>query len=360
MTIMIHPSVDEVGEPDLVDILAARLSEDRGYSAVRSAEWARRYIEIIRGIQGDGKAGTFFTGVDVTHGRQLIDEAKMAYWINTNFLYAGRPTIVWAPTGVGKTHLASFVAARTLDLNKHWDVLSNIPWYWIDDESLSALRPPNLITISTMSELLRRACESVINGRIPAAIIDEMDNAVVSQNWRSPENKSWKSFSFIERHLELRGPLIIYHAWNDIPFYMRRAGNVNDFLPPDLHGGQRHVYSGRTRPHNLIIDEDIIPYSSHGEIGFNIDVDMEALRKKLRTSRRVEYARQVLENIDRYMIRSSEENEEKEGTAGGAVPETVLLHESGMSEREISKKIGIAKSTVHDILDGWYSAHGGG
>lgn len=295
---------------DMVTRLAERLSEDRGYPREHAMMMASRYIDILDGIRNG--SGAFFTGVDVTHGSQEVSSHLYRYWIDTNFLFTGRPSIVWAPTGVGKTHLASFVATRAMDLHSDWDILSNVPWYWIDDDSLSELRPDNLITISKMSEMLKFACESVIAGRRAAVIIDEMDNAVVSQNWRSPENKSWKSFSFIERHLEIHGPLIIYHAWNDIPFYMRRAGNVNDFLPPELHGGLRHVFSSRSRPHSLIVDEDIIPYSSHGEIGFTIDVDMERLRKRLRTSRRIEYAEQVLRWLPQCMIDPDEDEEDDE------------------------------------------------
>lgn len=297
---------------DVIVRLADRLSEDRGFPKEHAITMASRYIHILNSI-GNARE-TFFVGADVSHSSEEAIPYLYRYWIDTNFLFTGRPTVVWAPTGVGKTHLASYVATRAIDLHPDWDILSNVPWYWVDDDSLADIRPNNLITISTMSEMLKFACESVIAGRKAAVIIDEMDNAIVSQNWRSPENKSWKSFSFIERHLEIRGPLIIYHAWNDIPFYMRRAGNVNDFLPPELHGSLRHVFSSRSRPHSLVVDEDIIPYSSHGEIGFTIDIDMEKLRKKLRTSRRIEYAEQVLRWLPQCMIDPDEDDDDTDST----------------------------------------------
>ena len=328
----------------MAELLAARLQEDRGMSLPEALKRAERYIYVLKEASSEVP---FFYGVDVTHGQVVRDDGKMKWWIDSNFLYVGRPTVVWAATGVGKTHLGSFVALRALDLHPNWDIISNIPWYWADDESLSDLRPRNLLTISSMSELLKLCCNAVLNGRVPAVIIDEMDNAVTSQDWKSAVNKSWKNFSYIERHLEVRGPLVVYHSWNDIPFYMRRAGNVNDFLPPDVHNKLRHVYSRRTKPHSLIVDEDIIPYSSHGEIGFTVDVDMEKLRKRLGATRRLEYARQVRDNIDSCMIDMEESDREDnyEPQLDEKDRKIILLVQEGKTQREITKELKFKSKT---------------
>ncbi|MBX8644637.1 MAG: hypothetical protein KIY12_07960 [Thermoplasmata archaeon] len=302
-------------DDDEVAILADLIQEDAGLSPDRAMGWAKEYSR-IRGLISEGRA--LVAAFDTTDGMHLRLAGHEKYWIDSTLLFRGIPTIVRGAMGFGKTYLNSWTALRAAILHPDWDILTNVPWFWNQDERLDSLRMPNFFAVNSMSEMLRCIAESVLSHRVPAVIIDEMDHAISSQGWKSDENISWQHFTYIERHLDVRGPLLTYHSWNDIPYYMRKGGIVNAILKVRIHEGRRHVFGRRTKPFCLVVTGAAIPYSTHGAMGFKIDVEMGKLHSKLNATNKMEIAKQILDNLSACVLSDSEMQEEGNETASSS------------------------------------------
>lgn len=293
------PGIRQVG------LLAERIVEDRGLSPVVAQHTAAEYVS-IRNAVAQGNAEIVATSPS-KHGLQYPGQEK--FWIDSILLFKGLPTVIFSRNGQGKTHLLSWASLRAAVLHPNWDILNNIPYYWVGEPELDSVAMPHFITIDSMYSMLRQAALSVLNDRVPALLIDEMDHAITSQSWRSDPNISWSHFTYFERHLEIRGPPLVYHSWSDIPYYMRKGGVVNQHLWVSIHTGKRYAFNTYTRPYYLHVAGPYIPYSTHGAIGFKTDVDMGRLHSLVHATRRLQVAEQILDNVDSCILENDDYQE---------------------------------------------------
>ena len=276
-------------------MLADEIALISNLSSFTSVQWAEEYLSILQDLRSGADIASLYEG-----NQDAIN--KFRKWIDRTFLYRGLTTVVTARAGTGKTHLASWIMLRSLLLHPEWDIFSNVPFFWVGTENLTHLRPANLYSVMSMSEMLKQTSQCVINDRRPAVILDEMDGALMSQLWRSNQNLSWERFTFIERHLMVHGPLLLYHELSDVPHYLRKGTLANQLLSVEIHNGQRYVFSDVTGRRQLLIGGPVIPYSTHGLMGFSIDVDVGRLGAKLSGTRPKVIAQQIMDSLSDCMI----------------------------------------------------------
>ena len=277
--------------------LASAIIEDRGISRPSAEARAAEYLNFIKALD-EGRM-------------RLKDPENGKYWIDRMFLWKGRGTIVFAPQGQGKTNLCAYLIGRALILHPDWVVLTNIPFFWDFEEfGVQDLRPQRVVSVSTMSGMLKEMARIILNGQIPVIILDELDQVLTSYNYRKRSMDDWMHFIFIERHFKVRGPLMIYHEFKHIPNYLRAGDLLNERLFLTIHGGKRYILSRKTRPYKLVVTEATIPYSTHGLRGFNIDVDMGKLEEQLNAGTTEGLARQILD-ILKDMDREKEISEKR-------------------------------------------------
>ena len=181
------------------DALVRWISEDWEIPQQTARRWIEKHREFLDNIE-DMSVKTSPGGFPVNS------------WIS-QFFYAGRPTVIVAPNGEGKTYFASWIIKKAMIVHKDWIFASNIPFYFFD-KRFEELRPHNLIQIRSLSELLMIVADNIINRKQTALILDETEHFSSSHNWR---DSNWIAFINISRHLMIRGPLLIYHATNLIP-----------------------------------------------------------------------------------------------------------------------------------------------
>jgi hypothetical protein len=338
-------------QDDAVAALSRDVEEDWEVPRGEAMKLASEYYEILKGVK-DGSisvSGLRGSGSSVQERPEAIK-----LWLDTVFFRRDLPVVIRAKNGRGKTYFLSWLLLRAKVMRPDGDFLTNIPWFWETDPTVKPLAMPNFYNINKMSEMLRRSSETVLEGRIPYVIIDEMDNAVSSQDFaggRGGPFASWKQFTYIKRHLKMKGPILAYHSVNDIPNYMRSRQVVADILKVYVHAGERYIFSEATRPYRLKITGGFLLYSKNGFNDFEIDVDMRKLRVSIgKTGTPAETARKIISNLDSctydaYEKRKEEfENEE-------LYREICDLREEGLKVEEIRKRLGIRKQRVTDALE---------
>lgn len=274
-------------------ILAGKIADDLDVSQDVADVMTQRYITALENINRR------YEGYSPT-----IDAAQLhnlQTWVDRVFFFKGLPTVVYAKMGFGKSYFSSWLLLKAIWLHPDkWDFYTNLPFFWVDDKALeNRYKPRSLFRPSKMSDLLISSADSILHGRMPAVLLDEMDSALLSQRWQSRQNMSWMQFTFVERHLKTRGPVLVYHNASDIPHYLRKRTLTNTIVKLAIRGGQRVVVSERNPNHELVVPADapIIPYSTHGLMGFEIDVDMTRLGSKLHGSDIRTIATQIQDNI---------------------------------------------------------------
>ena len=339
-------------DDDVMSILANRIIEDRGISREAAYTMASDYCAIRDAVEEDMMEVSAYSPSQL----RLAYPGQEKFWLDVMLFFKGLPTIIKSRNGQGKTHLLSWAFLRAAIMHSNWDILNNIPWYWEGEDSLASIAMPNFIQIHSMSTMLRQCAMSVLADRVPLVGIDEMDHAITSQSWKSEENQSWQHWTYIERHLEVRGPILIYHSWNDIPYYMRKGGVVNQHLWVSVHKGQRYVFNTNTRPYFLHVSGSFIPYSSHGAVGFKIDVDMGRMHSTLNSTKRKGIAEQVLANLESCIVDAAEEDnweEEVRDSEEWARKEIMRLLDMGLTLKEIMKEELVSQTELYKIKRVW-------
>ena len=221
-------------------------------------------------------------------------------WLNV-FLYSGRPTVIVAPNGQGKTYFASWLTRKALIYHPDWTYATNIPFYFFDPR-YEDLRPKQIMQIRSLSGMFELIAANILKGQKTALILDETESFSNSHNWR---DGNWIAFINISRHLMVRGPLLVYHATNLIPYEMRSGQVGNQILPVLLHDGQRLLASFSTKPHAILINssDPILPYSHYGWGGFKIDIDVLKLEQEIVEIDIRKAANMILKNLARYKIK---------------------------------------------------------
>jgi len=234
-------------------------------------------------------------------------------WIRT-FFYPGRATIIVAPNGQGKTYFASWIMRKAVIFNPEWTFATNIPFYFFD-ERFESLRPKNIIQVKKLSEVLNIVADNILQSRQTVLVLDETETFSTSHNWK---DSNWIAFLNISRHLLIRGPLLVYHATNLIPYELRTGQIGNQIMPLLIHEGERYIASARTEPHYLHINsrDPIFPYSHLGWGGFSPDVDVIRLERDLVSIDIRKAAELIKKHLNKYIIRGRENIIEEEKKSG--------------------------------------------
>ena len=319
--------------------LSELVAEDQDVSVSAAQAMVERYMTALKAIQRRQE------GYNPAIGAAELESLRT--WVDKVFFFKGLPTIVYARMGAGKTYFISWLLLRAMWLHPNWDFFTNIPFFWADDKELERYKPPQLYAPSSMSQMLIMTSNSILNDRVPATLLDEMDSAIVSQSWQSRKNLSWMKFTFVERHLKTRGPVMVYHSASDIPHYLRKINSnlTNTHIKLTLRGGKRIVASRRNPSHIVEVPstQAIIPYATHGLMGFEIDVDMGKLNDRLHSSRVKVVAQQILDNVEDCLIDSKNDRAARQVLPESMKDETTgkaLLHCNSCNHTWDSKQRG--------------------
>ncbi len=339
---------------EAISAFTTDVAEDWEVSKTVATQWTNKYIVTLNDI----KRGNYFVYGYSTLGDLTAERQEaVKFWIDTIFFRRDLPVVVRARNGRGKTYFLSWLLLRTTIMRPDADILTNIPFYWLTDIRAKPLKVPNFYKINKMSQMLRLSAQSVLNDRIPYVIIDEMDNAVSSQDYKGGKESpyaSWKEFTYIKRHLLIKGPILAYHSVNDIPNYMRSRQIVADIFKIFVHGPDRYIFSDATKPYSLKIAGDILLYSKHGFNDFAIDVMMRKLRVSIgETNTPKETAKKILENLDANTFDVYGENKTNEEKAE-KYRAICALHEEEpqLTYRQIADRLGLKTiSGIKEALD---------
>jgi len=268
------------------------VARDWEISKIQAKKWIDSYIRFLQNYKE--------MGIRVSSGNLPTNT-----WINT-FFYRGRATIIVAPNGQGKTYFASWIIKKAMIYNPNWIFATNIPFYFFD-ESYSFLKPENIVQVKSLSDVFTLVANNIINSKETVLVLDETETFSTSHSWR---DSNWIAFLNISRHLMIRGPLLVYHATNLIPFELRTGQIGNQIMPLLIHDGERYIASLDTKPHMLhITSEDIIlPYSHLGWGGFVPDVDVIKLERDLVSIDIRKAAQLINKNLYKYILTEKHNN----------------------------------------------------
>lgn len=194
----------------------------------------------------------------------------------------GRLSAVYGPQGKGKTNLSAFVTEIVLACRPDWQVLSNVPYPWYAGKGKA---PPRLKLVESDVDLLRALSENILAEKWPTAVVlDEFDQAVTSHTWSTDISKSWNKFVNVKRHYLAMGPLLVYHALNQIPLEARSSstGSVFKLIVRDGEHALIDLEDDTLSTWASTIDRSALPYLTHGLRGFSLSVDFGALQDRLR------------------------------------------------------------------------------
>ena len=259
------------------------------------------------------------------------DEQKyLKFWLN-ELLYDGKPTALFASAGSGKSNAAAFIIQLTLVLRPEWDIITNVPLVCSPDiqkymeygDILKLYQISKVTLVEKMSEALAETAKCVMEGRIPALVLDEFDSALSSVQSRSKEGVSLQAYTDVERHIDTQGPLVIYHYQNAIPKDLR-VGNISHqvfgvfpYSNPHRRIGRRRVISRpdfwATMPAGgmryLPLPLTNLAYHNQGWSPYKLDVDMQWLNQQIGKATKLQAAKRIMELIPQ---RGWEKKDEKE------------------------------------------------
>jgi len=305
------PINKELKNNEAVGELARYLKEDReeAISNAQATEWAVLHANYLEGLKNGSVTLDYRK---VIEGEDRGPDNSFSSFIKTNLLRTGMVSVLYGKAGTGKSHFLAWLITRALVSFPNWDIYTNLPLFWFDHKSLEELSLPNVYKIDSMSEMLYRSALSVLNKRQPVVILDEMDQVLTSRKWNSKENLSWETFMNIERHLKVRGPLLVYHITRAIPEPMRERRITEFIYKMVVHGRMKYLYNcdGKQK---IEISGFAIPYATLGTFSFQIDVDMGRLLRSIQTTEITESATFIRDHINEFRFNLDEEEErEKE------------------------------------------------
>lgn len=311
---------------DWIPALAEAIRQDRidqtgGCTLQEARERARRYAGWLRHLD------------NITPGeKDRFEEDRRRMRLPGDLCFhLGLATVLTARVNAGKTNALSFLIEKAVAYRDGWDIYTNVPFPWSEDPELGIPGPPRLFAVGDMLGLLRGVGRTILAGRIPAVVIDETDQAFTSHDWASNESESWMRFIFVERHVRLRGPLLVYHLYEHVPLPLRRQGALRgSCLKVIVRNGQRWLIrleeAKDPGPPFRNQPESILPYYTLGLRGFDLNVDMGDLETHLSGSGR-KVAQQMLDYLD-----ALEEDRAKEG--GVAASEARQTHVEAVADVE--------------------------
>lgn len=282
------------------------------------------------------KSGFDPNRIEEIFGITRVEQNILKRWLS-DLMHDGQLTVVFASAGTGKTNTGAVVVQIILIMYPLWDIPTNIPFIFapkiLNDvehpeyREIMDYRIDRVKFVENMSQMLVASAESVVAKRIPAPVLDEMDTARISIQSRSKESVSFKTYEYVERHIDTQGPLLIYHYQMDIPKELRLGGlshalfGVFWYFNRINHKSRRVISNPmywQSMPRGMRyfpVPLTLLPYHGHGFSPFSIDLDMQWLNQQLGVSTKKQAAQKILDLIPK---RGWEENTkwEKKGKKG--------------------------------------------
>ena len=287
--------------------LARFIGEDREdmINQREALQWAFLYMNYLQSLKNGSITLEYRK---VIEGEDRGPDNSFNSFVKTSLLRTGMVSVLFGKAGTGKSHFLSWLITRALVSFPNWDIYTNLPFFWVDHLSLKDLSLPNVYRIDSMSEMLYNSALSVLNHRQPVIVIDEMDQVLTSRRWNSKENLSWETFLNIERHLKIRGPLLVYHITKAIPEPMRERRITEFIYKLAIHSGERYLYDCEGKK-KFEISGFVIPYSTLGTFSFKIDVDMGKLLRSIQTTEITESAKFIRDHIEEFKFDLEEDED---------------------------------------------------
>ncbi|MGC9123760.1 MAG: ATP-binding protein [Thermoplasmata archaeon] len=332
------PVDSSLKDNDMVRQLAQYIKEDRedDISFNSSLIWATNYLNYLNALKNKSVHLEF---------RKFIENSdrgpdnSFPNFIKSELLRTGMVSTIYGKNGTGKSHFLSWLITRILIIFPNWDVYTNLPFFWFDHPSLKDLSLPNVFRITSMSEMLYFSAISVLNHRIPVVLIDEMDQVIDSRRWNSKENRTWEKFMNIERHLKIRGPLLIYHNTLLMPKPIREK-RVTNFIFLMTRENGIGILRNCDHRQKYMISGFAIPYSTLGTFSFLIDIDMQKLLDNIQTTEIYESAKFIRDHINEFKFDVIKEREEELAEPEEEMNENNQEISPKDQAKEISKRLG--------------------
>ena len=263
------------------------------------------------------------------------------YVIERLFLRKGKCGILYGGQGAGKSNFLTWLIGIVLLYNKKWFILSNVPLF-TDREELSHLTPDRVIVVHKLSETLNLVAKLIIEGKIPVILIDEIDQDVNSHKWQGKRTQSLYNLVLIMRHLKIR-MILFYHDFKHIPEWLRNGDLAGEYVRLiEMPNSKNHfAFSENTQPFSFFIPISWIPYATHGWNGFDIDVFVSDLSRKLNGITPIELAKSLIKIIPTLDYIDPEKNKERKKLD----PETQLK----LSNEQIDNIVKSVESQRTDI-----------
>lgn len=269
--------------------------------------------------------------IEEIFGITKSEQTVMKQWLD-ELMHDGKPTIVFSSAGSGKSNTGAFVLQLVLVLRPDWVPITNIPFVVSPDivkfmgdhnEALRDYRIPKIILVDKMSELLEESAKCILRNVIPAPVIDEMDSAIISSQMRGKIGVSLQAYTWVERHLDTQGPLLVYHYYWSIPKDVRIGGLAHKILGVFWYSNyvtrrRKRVVSRpdmwefnptRSGMRYFPVALTSLPYHNKGWSSYHIDVDMQWVNQKIGNATQREAARRILEMMPK---REWEKEEKKD------------------------------------------------
>ena len=224
------------------------------------------------------------------------------YWINTILFPAGYGTTVFGRQGMGKTNLGVFSMQAGILLHPNWVFLHTIPFPEVVKEKMR----DKFIEVRSARQMMLKIIEIIRGGKIPAFVPDEFDSVFSSRSFSSRSAKSWLAFTWRQRHFSLRGPLMLYHDVKTIPPPIRNKELGGEILWIKGWEEERYI-SNPDLKYYMKIGWTRIPYLSHGNTGFEIDVDFAKLLNRVSGSQE-----EVMDQIEEKLMEEEPEEQDPE------------------------------------------------
>ncbi|MGI0151386.1 MAG: hypothetical protein ACREC5_05570, partial [Thermoplasmata archaeon] len=103
------------------------------------------------------------------------DEEYIRRWPGDLCFHTGQATVFVARQGAGKTNTLSYLVQKAIEHRPEWDLYTNVPFPWDGPLRGVVPTPPRLHSVRSMSGLLRGVAGTILEDRIPAVAIEEMD-----------------------------------------------------------------------------------------------------------------------------------------------------------------------------------------
>ncbi len=287
---------DKVVEDEDLEKLFRMIKEDREDEMTNSiiSKWLDNYNLYLNLYNAP------FTDLKIRYRNTKKDApVKMTpqFIIEQLFLRKGKCGILYGGQGAGKSNFLSWLVGIILLYTKKWIILTNVPLF-TDNEELQHLTPDRIRIVHTLSETLDLTAKLLLEGKVPVILVDEIDQDVNSHKWQGKRTESLYNLILIMRHLKIR-MILFYHDFNHIPQWLRGGDLAGEYIRlMQMPNSKVHfAFSENTQPYSFFIPISWIPYATHGWNGFDIDVYVADLSRKLKGITISELAKNLIEII---------------------------------------------------------------